>query len=261
MKILITGVNGYVGKSLYNALKDKYEVTALTRADFDLTDVEAMKKFFKDKYFNVVLHCAIIGGHRLKEDDWDIVKTNVDMYFNIHQYRKHYGRLINFGSGVELNTSISNPYSVSKMIIRTSVLNTPKFFNIVIFGLFDENELDTRFIKSNIKRYINKESLQVYEDKEMDFFYMKDFIMLVEHYITTENIFKLKIESYCSYDETYSLSEIANMINKLDTYKVDIMLGNKGNNYKYERNFIGTNYPLSYIELEQGIKEVYNKLK
>ena len=47
MKILITGTNGYIGKSLYNALKDKYEVTTITRQDFDLTAIQPMIEFFK----------------------------------------------------------------------------------------------------------------------------------------------------------------------------------------------------------------------
>ena len=38
LKILITGGNGYVAKSLYNAYKDVYDVTSITRKDFDLTD-------------------------------------------------------------------------------------------------------------------------------------------------------------------------------------------------------------------------------
>ena len=45
MKILITGTNGYVGKSLYNALKDEYNVTGLTRNNFDLTDADATFNF------------------------------------------------------------------------------------------------------------------------------------------------------------------------------------------------------------------------
>jgi GDP-L-fucose synthase len=265
MKILITGANGYIGKSLYNALKDKYEVIALTRADFDLIDVNAMEEFFKNKYFDVVLHCAIVGGHRLKEDSEEVKDINTKIYFNLYKFRHtNYDKFINFGSGVELNhftytpsTFISTPYSLSKSIIRTSVISTPNFFNIIIFGLFDENELDTRFIKSNIKRYINKESLQVYENKAMTFFYMKDFITLIKHYITT-NKYQLHIEDYCSYDKNYTLLEIANIINELDDYKVDIILGNNGNDYKSE---YVSKYSLSYIGLEQGIKEIYNKLK
>ena len=49
MKILISGVNGYIGKSLYNALKDKYDVTSINRKDFDLTAFEAMNEFFQGK--------------------------------------------------------------------------------------------------------------------------------------------------------------------------------------------------------------------
>jgi dTDP-4-dehydrorhamnose reductase len=49
MKILITGANGYIGKSLHSALKDKHDVTAVTRSGFDLTDATAMSKFFQSQ--------------------------------------------------------------------------------------------------------------------------------------------------------------------------------------------------------------------
>jgi dTDP-4-dehydrorhamnose reductase len=62
MKILITGANGYVGKSLYAALKDKYKITTLTRKELDLNNSSQVNDFFKNKYFDVVLHCAVKGG-------------------------------------------------------------------------------------------------------------------------------------------------------------------------------------------------------
>ena len=48
MNILITGGNGYIAKSLYNALKDKYNVTSISRDNFDLTNSEATRIFFKE---------------------------------------------------------------------------------------------------------------------------------------------------------------------------------------------------------------------
>ena len=54
VRILITGANGYVGKSLYNAFKDKYEVSKLTRDVCDLTNLESVDQYFKDKYFEFV---------------------------------------------------------------------------------------------------------------------------------------------------------------------------------------------------------------
>jgi nucleoside-diphosphate-sugar epimerase len=258
MKILITGANGYVGKSLYNALKDKYEVTALTRANFDLTGVEAVIEFFKDKYFDVVLHCAIAGGHQLEKDKWNVVDVNLCMYYNLMQCKPHYDKFINFSSGAAFCLD-NTPYGLSKKIIHNSVREmNSSFINVIVYGLFDENELDTRFIKSNIKRYINKEPLQIYENKSMTFFYMKDFITLVEHLITT-NSSKLMKVNYCGYIQQYTLLEIAKIINKLDDYKVLILVGTEpGKDYSCSHN---AGYSLSYTGLEQGIKEVYNKLK
>lgn len=76
MRILITGANGYIGKSLYNALKDKYDVTAITRTSFDLTDSIALSKFFESRYsFDVVLHCAASTNPR--DTNWDIADINL----------------------------------------------------------------------------------------------------------------------------------------------------------------------------------------
>jgi dTDP-4-dehydrorhamnose reductase len=49
MNILITGGNGYVAKSIYSALHTKYNITTITRQDFDLTDSFETLKYFSDK--------------------------------------------------------------------------------------------------------------------------------------------------------------------------------------------------------------------
>jgi hypothetical protein len=215
-----------------------------------------MFEFFKDKYFDVVLHCAISGGSRLKEDTWSITDTNLTMYYNLLQYRNHYGKLISFGSGAEIY-SPGSPYGISKKIINESIKNIDGFYNLRIYGVFDENELDTRFIKANIKKYINKEAMQIHEVKFMDFFYMQDLIKVVEYFINEENPPK---EFDCVYSETsYTLFELAHLIIKLNNYEVDIInQGKNGDDYvsKYR-----TTLPIKLIGLEQGIKEVYNKLK
>ena len=135
MKILITGANGYIGKSLHNALKDKYDVTTITRQDFDLTAVEAMIEFFDGKYFDVVLHCAVMGGSRLKEDGWNIMDVNLCMYYNLLQCRAHYGKLIHFGSGAETNAP-ETPYGISKRVIANSISEIDNFTSIVLSGPF-----------------------------------------------------------------------------------------------------------------------------
>jgi GDP-L-fucose synthase len=254
MKILITGTNGYIGKSLYNALKDKYEVTTITRQDFDLTAIQPMIEFFKDKYFDVVLHCAIVGGSRLKEDNWEVMDINLCMYYNLIQCQAHYNKLINFGSGAEIHAS-STPYGLSKLVIKNSISNIPNFYNLRVFGVFDENELDTRFIKANIKRYINKEPIIIYQDKYMDFIYMLDLVKIVEYYINNKG----PKEINCNYNKTFTLKETANVINNLNNYKVEIKIEQENFGDNYIDNYL--HLEIDFIGLKQGIIETYKKLK
>jgi nucleoside-diphosphate-sugar epimerase len=254
MKILITGANGYIGKSLYNALKDKYNVTAITRNSFDLTDAVAMHKFFQSRQnFDLVLHCA--ASTNSKDINWDIADANLTMYYNLHQFKQHYSKLIHFGSGAETHLP-DTPYGYSKKVIAKSILHQDNFHNIKIFGLFDENELDTRFIKASLKRYIAKEPMQIHQDKVMDFFYMKDLVKVIEYYASEENPPK---EFDCTYNDFYSLKNIADIINNLDEYKVKINIDKDGR-AMYKSNYRSI-LPVDLIGLEEGIKQVYNKLK
>jgi nucleoside-diphosphate-sugar epimerase len=194
MKILITGGNGYIAQSIYNALKNEHNITLITRQDFDLVDTKATNNWFQDKYFDIVIHTAIVGGNRLNPEDETIIKSNLQMWRNLLQNQSNFSRLIQFGSGAEIYAQ-DTPYGLSKHVIAESIKDKPNFTNIRIFAVFDKNELDRRFIKSNIQRYINKEPIIIHQDKYMDFFYMEDLISIVEFSILNPT-FKL---INCSY--------------------------------------------------------------
>jgi GDP-L-fucose synthase len=253
-QILITGGNGYIAKSLYNSLKDKYDITCITRQDFDLTDSFETLKYLSNKYFDIVIHCAVGGGSRLKPDTWEDMDNNLKMYYNLLNCKNKFGKLIHFGSGAETNAPES-PYGLSKRVITNSISEQENFYSIKIFAVFDENELNTRFIKGNIKRYINNEPIIIYQDKFMDFFYMKDLISLIDYYINNDNLPK---QIDCSYSTLYKLSDIAKIINDLSDYKVDIKIEQEGIASPY---YGIANVLIDFIGLEQGIKKVYNKLK
>ena len=253
MNILITGGNGYIAKSLTKNLKE-YNITTITRQDFNLANREATNKWFKEKYFDVVIHTAAKGGSRLKQEGGDDFYQNLQMFYNLYYNQHCFRKLISFGSGAELGQP-TDPYGLSKKIINEFLKPEINFYNLRIFAVFDENELNTRFIKSNIKRYINKEEIIIHQDKLMDFFYMEDLIKLVKHYIEENHLPKV---AECSYAKKYSLLDIANIINNLSDYKVPI----KQLDSTTGQSYIGKTYTnLPYVGLKQGIKTVYNKLK
>jgi nucleoside-diphosphate-sugar epimerase len=223
MKILITGANGYIAKRLTASLRNTHEVYTITRQQLDLVDSKAVNSWFEDKYFDVVIHAAVKGGSRLNPSEGsDIILSNLLMYDNLMHCRNKFGKLIHFGSGAEEFSD--SPYGFSKHIINRLMKLDPKSVNIKIYAVFDANELDTRFIKNNIQRYINREDMIIHQDKKMDFFYMKDLISLVEWLINQrEEEFPIQ-EINCSYLEKNTLTQIAKMINSLSDYKVNIKI-------------------------------------
>ena len=268
-RILITGANGYIGSALSKELIG-FSITKLNREVVDLTNQKKVDEWFKDKRFDVVIHCATAGGSRIQQDTSDVTHQNLQMFYNLLRNKNRFNKLINIASGAEFDRTQNiapiwtedgkryptDPYGMSKSIISKLVENEENFYNIRVFGLFDENELETRFIKSNIQRYINKEPMLIHKDRLMDLFYMKDFIEVIKYYLMNKN---LPQTLDCTYENTLMLSEIADLINSLDTHTVEVKVGND-NDFAY----FGNKMPLEILKinlvgLKQGIKETYEK--
>jgi GDP-L-fucose synthase len=255
MNILITGGNGYIAKGLYNGLKDKHNITLITRQDFDLTDSFETLKYFSNKTFDIIIHTAVVGGSRLKPEDSSIMDQNLQMYYNLLSCKNHYNKFIHFGSGAEIY--LNTPYGLSKKVIAKSISEIDNFYNIRIFGVFDSNEWETRFIKTCIKKYLNQEDITIYQNKFMDFFYMEDLVTLIDFYILNDNLSK---EIDCTYPESKTLCQIADIINHLGKHQVNIKLEKNNLGESYVGNFNKV-FILPYKGLVQGIIETYNKLK
>jgi GDP-L-fucose synthase len=258
MNILITGGNGFIGSSikLYLDSIDMKSIS-LSRKDFDLSCYESTKEWFvkNDQYFDVVIHTAIKGGSRLKEDDCDIIDNNLKMYYNLISNNKYFHKFINLSSGAEYS-QYDKPYGLSKRTISESIKCKKNYFNLRIYSLFNENELNTRFIKNNIHNYILNQNITIFQNKLMDFMYMKDFLSIVHEYIINSN---LPHQIDCVYNNKYSLSDIAKIINNLETQKVDIDILNTNLGEPYIGQY--TDIGLKFIGTEQGINDTYSYMK
>jgi UDP-glucose 4-epimerase len=255
MKILVTGGDGYIAKNIRNSLWEKYHIISPSKQELDLTDTKSVDKFFEGKSFDVVIHTATIGGSRLQEDNETVSFYNLIMFYNLIRKKEQYNKLIAFGSGAEYRKEYS-PYGFSKKIINKLIQKYDNFYNLRIYGVFNEDELDTRFIKASISNVLQGNPIKIHQDKLMDFIYMPDLISMVEYYLTGTDLQK---EIDCIYDDTVSLSNIAQQINNLTVNKVPVNIEDS----LPGQNYIGsyTELPIAFIGLEQGIKNVYNKLK
>jgi nucleoside-diphosphate-sugar epimerase len=253
--ILITGSNGYIGSQLTQTLSTKYNCIGINRLNFDLTDNYETKKWFNNQFFDIIIHTAIKGGSRLTVDNYTVIDHNIKMYLNLLDCKDHYNKFINIGSGAELWSPFS-PYGLSKRAIFESIQDKNNFYSLRIFGLFNSKEINTRFIKSNLYRYINKQNLLIFKNKFMDFIYWDDFIEIIKHYIDY-TILPKNID--CVYEKKYTLLDIAHIINSLSNIKVEIdIIENSNIDTPYTGCY--NDLSLTFKGLHKGIVETYNEL-
>jgi len=184
MNVLVTGANGFIGSNIVTKLRNnsKFTVFCGTRTTINLLSTHDVQKYIEDNKIDSIIHCAIEGGSRLKKDDGETFYRNILMYENL--IKSNYKLFINLASGAEFDriNDINNMseadifvnvpkdyYGLSKNIISKSLTQFTFGHNLRIFGCFYHNELDTRFIKNNIKNYINKKPITIHQDKYMDY--------------------------------------------------------------------------------------------
>lgn len=277
MNILITGSNGFIGSNIIKFLSNNvnYKLFKGNRNTIDLYSLDNIERYIDENQIDTVIHCAIDGGNRLQQDTYETFYRNILMYENLIKFNHRYKMFINFGSGAEYDRkqNISNInereifnviptdfYGLSKNIISKLSTHCPIVLNLRIFGCFYYNELSTRFIHNNINNYINKKPIIIHQDRYMDFLYMDDLLNVIEHFIRTPVTCYTDINM--SYLKKYKLSDIANIINELSSYKVDINIENKISVLNYTGNGEKLNsLGLELKGLEFGIKECYEHIK
>ena len=156
------------------------------------------------------------------------------MFSNLLRHRSKYNKFVHFGSGAQVDPN--SFYGVSKKAIATIIDKLDSFYNIKIFGLFDENEIDTRFIKASITRALSGQDIIIHKDKRMDFFHMKDLMILVDHYIKNNDLEK---NVDCSYKTSLTLEQIGSIIKDKCNPEIGIKIMHDGHENYWGCN---TNY-------------------
>src|SRR3990167_675119 len=101
-RILLTGGNGFIGRNIVEQLSNVYNFVVPSHKELELLNTESVEKLFKKSgKFDVVVHCAFIGGPRNSIDTAETLRNNLRIFLNIIRQKKYFGKLINLGSGVE----------------------------------------------------------------------------------------------------------------------------------------------------------------
>ena len=240
--ILISGGNGNLAKMIRTNLSNEFNITSITRADFDMIDGKAIESYLSDKHFDILVHTAIIGGRRTKEETADVVYQHLLIFENFMKFAHKFEIIINFDSGAIYDREtdiycrteeslVSVPkdyYGFSKYLIYKRSLQYNNVFNFRIFNIFHAREEDNRFIKSCFLAQRNKTHVTIFKDKWFDFMYEDDFIKIVRYYLTAP-ISDLKKTINLSYQTKYKLSDIAKIL--INNELIDIVDPITSHNY------------------------------
>ena len=179
MRVCVLGSNGFIGRSVLRGTN----WLGVTRQDLDLTDQKAVDTFFeRSDPFDAVVHCAVVGGSRLKADDGDVLYKNILMFENVVRHLDKMKRLVYFSSGAALRGEPpTDPYGLSKWLIdrRIETLG-PNVYSLRIWGCYGPGELPTRF--SAVCRSTGHVIIQ--QDRYFDFTSVEDVKKIVEQYCT-----------------------------------------------------------------------------
>jgi nucleoside-diphosphate-sugar epimerase len=177
MKVCVLGAGGFVGKNL---LRDT-DWVGVTRQDLDLTDQKAVEEYFDVHDYDVVIHCAVVGGSRLSLDNGEVIHKNILMFENVIKVFK--GKLLYFSSGAALRGNPpTDPYGLSKWIIDRRIDTLPNAYSLRIWGCYGHNELPTRF-SAVCKR---EGHVVIDQDRYFDFIDIEDVRKIVQEYVVSK---------------------------------------------------------------------------
>lgn len=194
MKIAVLGGAGYIGSYLVQRLQQRAQVTAVTRAQVDLLDRDAVKQYLAQHNFDVVIGAAKHASWELA-DRPDIASHNLTMFTNIVAARDYFGSYINLGSGAEFDRTLNmdrvqeqdlfnhqplDGYGLSRNIISRLCQALPNFYTIRLWGIFGAAEPSTRLF--NLVRGLQSVGELTIKDCLFDYISMTDLGTLVEYY-------------------------------------------------------------------------------
>ena len=105
MKIFLSGGSGFIGRNLLERLALKHQVASPTHQELELLDVDAVKEYFKNHKFDIIIHGAVRPGHRNAKDPSGQLYQNLRMFFNIIRSKDSFGKMIFLSSGAVYDVS------------------------------------------------------------------------------------------------------------------------------------------------------------
>ena len=277
-RVVITGGGGYMGRNLAQLFhtSGKYLVFSPSKDNLNLLNFQETKKYIENIDPHIVIHTAIKGGTVLDVDTLEDTRDNVRMYDNLASVVPENVMMIIIGSGSEFDRSQDidcaiekdmvrsypiDPYGLAKNIITRKAMEDTNTMIFRLFGCFNENEDNYRFIKRCILNIKEGKPIVINQNRMMDFFYMDDVFTAMDFYLEGETFNNGGLPHMnLVYNEKFSLLNITSLIiaaSGKKNYPIEIHELGMGKAYTGDgsrlHSITDKNNDFKLIGLEEGI--------
>lgn len=273
-KVFITGGSGFIGRNLKEQLGHKYDISAPSSHDVNLTDADKTSEFIKKNNFDVIIHAANWNSRSPHKSVDKILEYNIRMFFNIARCKDHYGRLIYYGSGAEYGKKWWLPrmsedyfdehvpddaYGFSKYIMTKYAEGYDNICNLRLFGVFGKYEdWQTRFISNMCCQALFDMPLLIRQNVFFDYLYIDDLVAITDLFITKSPV---KVAYNICTGRSYDLLSRAEMVLKAAGKNIEIRITKPGLGAEYSGNnsrFISEFGEFVFSRIDAGIQKLYD---
>ena len=207
MKILVTGKNGQLGRSIQNLISnyDHHEFTFVGREELNLTSSESISRYLDAHFhFDVIINCAAYTAVDSAEDEVDVAdQVNHLAVKQLAEFaNSQNAKLIHIstdyvfdGKNESLYLESDNPnpinvYGKTKLLGENVVLETMANNAVLIRTSWVFSEFGSNFVKTMLKLGYEKNEINVVSDRLGSPTYASDLAKAILHIILNDNFNK-----------------------------------------------------------------------
>lgn len=247
-KVLISGINGFLGSHLAIQLKSKFEVIGLESSLGNLhrirnenflvyeSKVENLETIFKEHQVYAVVNVATIY-RRSEEPILNLLQTNINLPVRLFELSVKYriGLFLNtdsFFNDSKYSYSYLSDYTLSKKhslewLYLLAQNSSCKLVNMKIFHMYGENDSPGKFVPFIINRIKNNmESIDLTNgEQSRDFIYIKDVVDAYQFVLLNNNKIENKQNFEIGTGKSYTIRQLVNTIKEITGSSSKLLFG------------------------------------
>ncbi len=271
MKLLITGINGFLGKNVLHFFKDKCDVKGISREPQKLEGIEVygsknLNEITFEPDFIVMCHATVSSGLN-KAGIIDLFETNVNLTKQIlekfaHSKVIYLSTVSVYKSSIEAITENSEilpktDYAISKFWGEQIVRTHKNSIILRVSSIFGKNMRPNTIIPNYVNQAINNKEIQVWGDgsRIQNYINVTDVVNYIQAIIENFDQFNKSIFLGVSGKE-YSNIELANIIADILGANILFVKEDLSQSYRYDNSFTKKSLKLAKeMSIDEGLEK------